>query len=133
MSETPHAVAAEGLSEGADAEGAREETIAELSDEDTIYTAIRHLHIAEAIAYLSREFNAHMGEASQFSDKTSIDGMRDMLASLPHMQSTKEKLSLHLSLAQQCMDRFEKSKLADQAMVAAVTHLREPGPHPCSF
>ena len=99
------------------AEGAREETVAELSDEDTIYTAIRHLHIAEAIAYLSREFNAHMGEASQFSDKTSINGMRDMLASLPHMQSTKEKLSLHLSLAQQCMDRFEKSKLADQAMV----------------
>lgn len=99
------------------AEGAREESTVELNDEDEIYTAIRHLHIAEAISYLTRQFETHMGEASQFSDKTSINGMRDMLASLPHMQSTKEKLSLHLSLAQQCMDRFEKSKLAEQAMV----------------
>lgn len=98
-------------------DGQREESMAELNDEDEIYKAIRHLHIAEAIAYLQREFESHMGEASQFSGATSINGMRDMLASLPHMQTTKEKLSLHLSLAQQCMDRFEKSKLAEQAMV----------------
>ncbi|WFD43855.1 syntaxin binding protein 1 [Malassezia psittaci] len=99
------------------AEGQPETTVAELNDQDEIYVAIRHLHIAEAIADLTRQFNVHMGEASEFSSKTSIDGMRDMLASLPHMQSTKEKLSLHLSLAQQCMDRFEKSKLTDQATV----------------
>ncbi|PKI84436.1 Sec1p [Malassezia vespertilionis] len=99
------------------AEGEREEVVAELSDEDDIFTAIRHLHIAEAIAHLTNEFQQHMGEAATFSNAGSISGMRDMLASLPHMQSTKEKLSLHLSLAQQCMDRFEKSKLAAQAMV----------------
>ncbi|WFC99760.1 syntaxin binding protein 1 [Malassezia yamatoensis] len=99
------------------AEGQSETTVAELNDQDEIYVAIRHLHIVEAIANLTRQFNVHIGEASEFSSKTSIDGMRDMLASLPHMKSTKEKLSLHLSLAQQCMDRFEKSKLTDQATV----------------
>lgn len=43
--------------------------------------------------------------------------MRDMLASLPQMQETKDKLSLHLTMAQDCMNRFEKSNLPSQAMV----------------
>ena len=98
-------------------EGAREELVVELNDEDEIWTSIRHLHIAEAIVYLTREFQQHMGEASQFSDSMSISGMRDMLTALPHMQQTKEKLSVHLALAQLCMDKFERSKLSAQAMV----------------
>ena len=99
------------------AEGITEELIAELNDSDEIWTRIRHMHVAEAIQYLTREFKQHMGEASQFSGEMSINGMRDMLVALPHMQQTKEKLSVHLSLAQLCMDKFEHSKLAAQAMV----------------
>ncbi|WFD22505.1 syntaxin binding protein 1 [Malassezia equina] len=99
------------------AEGEKEEIDVELNDEDDVWTRIRHLHIAEAIEYLTREFKSHMGEASQFNDHLSIDGMRDMLASLPHMQQTKQRLSVHLTLAQLCMDKFEKSMLAAQAMV----------------
>ncbi|KAL4402456.1 syntaxin binding protein 1 [Malassezia pachydermatis] len=99
------------------AEGEKEVIEVELNEEDETWTKIRHLHIAEAIEYLTREFQLHMGETAQFSGTQSIDGMRDMLASLPHMQQTKEKLSVHLSLAQQCMNKFEKSKLAAQAMV----------------
>lgn len=99
------------------AEGQREEITVELNDEDDVWTKIRHLHIAEAIEYLTREFKAHMGEASQFNDQLSINGMRDMLAALPHMQQTKQSLSVHLTLAQLCMDKFEKSQLAAQAMV----------------
>lgn len=98
-------------------EGVNEELTVELNEEDEVWVAVRHLHIAEAIEYLTREFQKHVGETSQFSGEQSISGMRDMLASLPHMQAAKEKLSVHLSLAQQCMDRFEKSKLAMQAMV----------------
>ena len=99
------------------AEGITEELIAELNDSDEIWTRIRHMHVAEAIQYLTREFKQHMGEASQFSGEMSFNGMRDMLVALPHMQQTKEKLSVHLSLAQLCMDKFEHSKLAAQAMV----------------
>ncbi|WFD30801.1 syntaxin binding protein 1 [Malassezia sp. CBS 17886] len=99
------------------AEGQREETVVALNDEDDVWVTVRHMHIAEAIAYLTQQFQQHVGEAAQLSSSTSISGMRDMLASLPHLQSTKEKMSVHLSLAQQCMDRFEKSKLAAQAMV----------------
>lgn len=113
-------------------EGVKEEHNVELTDEDDVWTAIRHLHIAEAVEYLTRQFQQHMGETSEFSANQSISGMRDMLASLPHMQSTKEKLSLHLSLAQQCMDRFEKSRLAEQAMVEqnSATHRTPEGSRP---
>lgn len=99
------------------ADGVREDHDMELTDEDDIWVAIRHLHIAEAIEQLTRQFQQHVGEASSFQQGTSISDMRDMLASLPHMQTAKERLSLHLTLAQQCMDRFSKSRLPQQAMV----------------
>ncbi|WFD33424.1 syntaxin binding protein 1 [Malassezia cuniculi] len=116
-------------------EGIKEEQTVELSDEDDIWVAIRHLHIAEAVEYLTKQFQQHMGEQSEFSANQSISGMRDMLASLPHMQSTKEKLSVHLSLAQKCMDHFEKSRLPQQAMVEqnSATHHTPEGGKPRSL
>nr|CDI54695.1 related to syntaxin binding protein 1 [Melanopsichium pennsylvanicum 4] len=99
-------------------DGEREEKDAVLSDEDNVWTGIRHLHIAEAIDKLTKDFKQHAGEQGAFADpSSSLNDMRDMLASLPHMQEMKEKLSLHLTMAQDCMNRFEKSKLPSQAMV----------------
>lgn len=99
-------------------DGEREEKDAILSDEDNVWVGIRHLHIAEAIDKLTRDFKQHAGEQGAFADpNSSLNDMRDMLASLPHMQEMKEKLSLHLTMAQDCMNRFEKSKLPSQAMV----------------
>jgi len=37
--------------------------------------------------------------------------MKDMLASLPQYQEQREKFSLHLNMAQECMDIFERDKL----------------------
>lgn len=100
------------------ADGKSEEKDAVLSDEDSVWVAIRHLHIAEAIDKLSRDFRHHAGEAGAFaSEGSSLNDMRDMLASLPHMQEMKDKLSLHLTMAQDCMSRFEKTRLPSQAMV----------------
>lgn len=98
-------------------EGELEEKEATLSDDDSIWTGIRHLHIAEAIDKLTKEFAQHSGESTGLSNGTSLNDMRDMLASLPHLQEMKDKLSLHLTMAQDCMNRFEKSKLPSQAMV----------------
>ncbi|KAN0061373.1 syntaxin binding protein 1 [Thecaphora frezii] len=99
-------------------DGQKQEKEAILSDEDAVWTGIRHLHIAEAIEKLTRDFQQHAGEAGAFTDQnSSLNDMRDMLASLPHMQEMKDKLSLHLTMAQDCMNYFEKSKLSAQAMV----------------
>ncbi|PWY97033.1 Sec1-like protein [Testicularia cyperi] len=99
-------------------DGEKQDKDAVLSDEDTVWTGVRHLHIAEAIDKLTRDFKQFAGEQGAFADpNSSLNDMRDMLASLPHMQEMKEKLSLHLTMAQDCMNRFEKSKLPAQAMV----------------
>lgn len=99
-------------------DGQQEDKDATLSDEDAVWTGIRHLHIAEAIDKLTKDFQAHAGEAGAFANEgSSLNDMRDMLASLPHMQEMKDKLSLHLTMAQDCMSRFEKTRLPQQAMV----------------
>ncbi|KAK0566321.1 syntaxin binding protein 1 [Tilletia horrida] len=99
-------------------DGQFEEKEAILSEDDNIWTAVRHLHIAEAIDQLTRDFKKHADDAGIFSgNKTSLNDMKDMLLALPHMQEMKEKLSLHITMAQSCMSRFEQSKLPQQAMV----------------
>ncbi|KAE8264580.1 hypothetical protein A4X09_0g6928 [Tilletia walkeri] len=101
-----------------DADGQLDEKEAILSEEDAIWTGVRHLHIAEAIARLTQDFKKHANEAGVFSGaQTSLNDMKDMLVALPHMQEMKNKLSLHISMAQSCMSRFEQTKLPQQAMV----------------
>lgn len=43
-----------------------------------------------------------------------------MLAGLPQFQEGKEAYSLHLSMAQDCMNIFQQRKLADVASVEQV-------------
>lgn len=52
---------------------------------------------------------------------TSLNDMRDMMASLPQLKEVKDKLSLHLTMAQKCMDMFESKKLPQSASVEQVT------------
>jgi syntaxin-binding protein 1 len=98
------------------AEGQKEDKTARLSDEDAVWCAIRHLHIAEAIDRLTRDFASHAGSA-QLNEGSSLSDMRDLLANLPEMQETKDALSLHLTMAQEAMNIFEKTRLPQQAMV----------------
>ncbi|UZJ52783.1 hypothetical protein CBS101457_002103 [Exobasidium rhododendri] len=99
-------------------DGEREDKEAVLTDDDAVWQGIRHLHIVEAIDKLTRDFKSHAGEAGQFTDNAStLNDMRDMLANLPQMQEMKDKLSLHLTMAQSCMTKFEKTRLPAQAMV----------------
>lgn len=46
--------------------------------------------------------------------------MKDMLASLPQLRDAKDKLSLHLTMAEKCMALFEKKKLPLSASVEQV-------------
>ena len=50
----------------------------------------------------------------------SLNDMKDMLANLPQYQEQREKFSLHLTMAQQCMDTFERDRLTDIATVEQV-------------
>ncbi|KAH7914602.1 Sec1-like protein [Hygrophoropsis aurantiaca] len=94
--------------------GTYEDKNAILSDADSVWTAVRHMHMREAIDKLMSDFNKFMEENAGFKGEgaASLNDMKDMLASLPQYQEQREKFSLHLNMAQDCMNIFEKDKLS---------------------
>lgn len=51
---------------------------------------------------------------------SSINNIKDMLAGLPQFQEGKEAYSLHLSMAQEAINVFQKRRLQDIASVEQV-------------
>ncbi|RUS20042.1 hypothetical protein BC937DRAFT_86503 [Endogone sp. FLAS-F59071] len=140
----------------ADGSSADKEVVIEESD--SIYSSIRHLHIAECSDRLISQFNEFVNEnkaaqsssgvlnilgaclsvymyilrndtvyfafasTSQTPSETqdsvkSLKAMKDVLANLPQFQELKAKYSAHISIAQDCMAAFEKSKLGQVGTV----------------
>ncbi|GAA6041593.1 hypothetical protein JCM8097_007759 [Rhodosporidiobolus ruineniae] len=100
-------------------QGALEEKEAVLSDDDKVWVEVRHMHMKDALDKLIADFKAYAGEhgGTFGGNGTSINDMKDMLASLPQMREVKEKLSLHLTMAEKCMGLFDKKKLPESAGV----------------
>ncbi|KAF5383619.1 hypothetical protein D9615_003550 [Tricholomella constricta] len=93
--------------------GAYEDKTATLTDSDTVWTEVRHMHMREAIDKLMLDFNKFLQENAVFNGEgaASLNDMKEMLASLPQYQEQREKFSLHLNMAQECMAIFERDKL----------------------
>ncbi|KAJ7211803.1 Sec1-like protein [Mycena haematopus] len=103
--------------------GAFEDKTATLTDADTVWTEVRHMHMREAIDKLMADFNRFLEENAE------------MLASLPQYQEQREKFSLHLNMAQECMALFEKDKLPLVATIEqdCATGLTSDGKNPKSL
>ncbi|KDQ61398.1 hypothetical protein JAAARDRAFT_30828 [Jaapia argillacea MUCL 33604] len=93
--------------------GTFENKTATLSDDDSVWTGVRHMHMREAIDKLMEDFNKFLQDNAGFKGEgaASLNDMKDMLASLPQYQEQREKFSLHLNMAQDCMSIFEGDKL----------------------
>ncbi|EIN09586.1 Sec1-like snare protein [Punctularia strigosozonata HHB-11173 SS5] len=93
--------------------GVHEDKTATLSDADSVWTEVRHMHMREAIDKLMADFNKFLEENAGFKGEgaASLNDMKDMLANLPQYQEQREKFSLHLNMAQECMAIFERDKL----------------------
>ncbi|KAK0239011.1 Sec1-like snare protein [Armillaria nabsnona] len=93
--------------------GAYEDKTATLSDQDNVWTAVRHMHMREAIDKLMADFNKFLEENAVFKGDgaANLNDMKEMLAGLPQYQEQREKFSLHLNMAQECMGIFERDKL----------------------
>ena len=112
-----------------------EEKKATLDEKDTIWTTIRHMHMKDTIDKLMTDFNKFLQENTNFTDKlshpstitnfrekaTSLNDMRDMLATLPQFQETRDQYSLHLTMAEKCMEAFEEKKLLEVGLVEQVS------------
>ena len=96
-----------------------EEKDMELSDKDKIWVENRHRHMKDTIDKLMGDFRKFLEQnphfANENADTTSLNTIRDMLAGLPQFQEMKEAYSLHLTMAQECMNIFQHQKLPDIA------------------
>jgi syntaxin-binding protein 1 len=100
---------------------AAEEKDMELIEKDTVWVNNRHRHMKDTIDKLMSDFQKFLDQNPNFAGKdaqqTSLNDIRDMLAGLPQFQEMKQAYSLHLTMAQEAMNIFQKYKLADLASV----------------
>jgi syntaxin-binding protein 1 len=97
-----------------------EEKDIEIGEKDEIWVKNRHTHMKDTIEKLMGDFQKFIDENPHFtnqSDASSLNAIKDMLAGLPQFQNLKEAYSLHLSMAQECMNIFQNHKLPDIASV----------------
>lgn len=94
----------------------------EISEKDKIWTANRHRHMKDMIEKLMGDFQRFMQDNPHFTNSTpdnatSLTAIKDMMAGLPEFQEMKEAYSLHLTMAQECMNQFQARKMPDLASV----------------
>ena len=93
----------------------------ELSEKDKVWVDNRHRHMKDTIDKLMGDFQNFLRQNPHFTDEnadaTNLNTIRDMLAGLPEFQEMKEAYSLHLTMAQECMNIFQHHKLPDIASV----------------
>lgn len=104
----------------------QEEKDMELSENDKIWVENRHRHMKDTIEKLMGDFQRFISNNPHFTNQdsgkaNSLNAIKDMLAGLPEFQSMKEAYSLHLSMAQECMNIFQHCKLPDLASVEQVS------------
>lgn len=100
----------------------------EISEKDRIWVENRHRHMKDTIEKLMGDFQRFIDENPHFTktddNANSLNAIKDMLAGLPQFQEMKEGYSLHLSMAQECMNIFQRNKLPDLASVEQASSLR---------
>jgi syntaxin-binding protein 1 len=100
-----------------------EEKDMELSDKDRVWVENRHRHMKDTLQKLGDDFNRFIADNPQFTKQAAqntqgmngLNNIKDMIAGLPQFTEMKEVYSLHLDMAQKCMDIFQKNKLPDLA------------------
>ncbi|RYP66357.1 hypothetical protein DL771_007863 [Monosporascus sp. 5C6A] len=100
-------------------EGTREaeEKDMELAEKDKVWVENRHRHMKDTIDKLMGDFRRFLEKNPHFvnsdSNTTSLNAIKDMMAGLPQFQEMKETYSLHMNMAEACMDFFQNHKLND--------------------
>lgn len=115
-----------------------EEKDMELAEKDPVWVGNRHKHMKDTIDRLMSDFqkfldqNPNAAASRRAPGQSNLNDIRDMLAGLPQFQEMKNAYSLHLTMAQEAMNIFQKYKLADLASVeqTLATGLDEDGKKP---
>ncbi|KAI8067499.1 Sec1-like protein [Gongronella butleri] len=96
-------------------DGTSKETEIVLNEQDTVFTSIRHMHIASTTEQLIDDFNKFVeenkGSSGGQSSVRSLNDMKNVIANLPQFQEMKTKFSAHMAIASDCMTEFTKQNL----------------------
>ncbi|CAG8587751.1 3584_t:CDS:10 [Dentiscutata erythropus] len=106
-----------------------------LDESDTIWVDIRHKHMKDCIDQLKGDLNKFLEENSTITNKdkeANLNDMKKMLATLPQFQDMKDKYSVHLSIAHECMNVFDSERLPEIATIEqnCATGYTSDGRHP---
>ena len=88
-----------------------------LNETDPLWPTLRHMHIADAIEYLTTNFNQFLAanqSATKLGKKGGEVGLREMseaLRGMPQYQEEMARYSLHISLTRELMARFKTNQL----------------------
>ncbi|RVD84154.1 uncharacterized protein DFL_005919 [Arthrobotrys flagrans] len=89
-----------------------------LSDEDTVWTKVRHKHMTETIQTVMADLDKFIKDHPEFQsaeNANTVFALKTMLAALPQFSATKDAYELHLTMAQECMNIFKERGLPDLA------------------
>ncbi|KAI9303791.1 Sec1-like protein [Cunninghamella echinulata] len=102
-------------------DGTSKEVEITLNEQDTVYTSIRHMHIANTTEQLIDDFNKFVsenkGSSGGQSTVRSLTDMKQVIANLPQFQEMKTKFSAHMTIASDCMSEFTKQNLETIGLV----------------
>ena len=107
----------------------QEEKDIPITEKDRLWLENRHRHMKDVTDKLMADFRKFLADNPNFTNKSDADAMggrnglnaiKDMMAGLPQFQEMKEAYALHLGMAQESMNRFQKFKLADLSTVEQV-------------
>lgn len=89
-----------------------------LSEDDSLWTEMRHHHIGQVLHDVNQKFKDFRGtnKMAQFRSDTENASLKDMLAGMKEMPQYKEmmkKYTKHVSLAEACMGKFDSKSLKD--------------------
>lgn len=94
-----------------------------LNEEDELWPQIRHLHIADTIRTVTSGFRQFVekNKAASVRDKehVSMSELSEALKEMPQYQQTVGRFSLHVHLAEQCMELFKSMK------IEAIAHVEQ--------
>ena len=88
-----------------------------LSEDDPLWVDFRHRHIGDVMAAVTERFKEFKSKNKlaklQSDDSASVKDMIQAMKDMPEYKSMMKKYHKHMSLAQECMNRFAQKKLKD--------------------
>uniref|UniRef100_A0A8C5QG79 Syntaxin binding protein 3 n=1 Tax=Leptobrachium leishanense TaxID=445787 RepID=A0A8C5QG79_9ANUR len=91
---------------GADRSSAKDKE-AYLDESDELYVKIRHNHIAGVLEEIPKLVKEMSSSKKETEGKLSLSNLSNLMKKMPHFRKQIGKQALHLSLAEDCMKKFQ--------------------------